>query len=815
MYLVSLNDSIDALTYGAKAAHLSKMRRQGFPVPDGFAISKLAFTKFYEGKESLDELTAKISESLGNIGASAYMVRSSAIGEDSNENSFAGQLDSFISDPNIETIIENLQKCWASYHKDNVVSYQSLTGKKLMGMGVVIQKLIQPDYAGVIFTRSHLIANQMLVEYVVGHGEKLVSGDITPFSFHYHKSMSKMESDYLPSLKEGLEIAENIERFYGAPTDIEWALKDGKFYVVQARPITTQLKEKKIYWSNTNVNENYPDPISPLLYSIARQSYYHYFKNLSKLFAVPTSEIRRLESAYSNIIGVHGCKMYYNMSSIHEIISASPFSNMLMKSFDNFVGYDKESNATKKSSSLGVKFNFLKEFINKNRQLKQNVIEFENIVDRFTRNVKNAIVYDDLRHCFHEFVEIRMHSWYRASLADFFAMTYHGLLGKFCSKYYGVDATGVQNKLIQAIPGLISSKPIIEMHEIITLIRNNQKIYNLFQTLSPSEILRILEQEAEAKSIADAINTYLNRWGFRCSGELMLTSSNYIETPESFIALLIQYEKLPEQDPGKLIHSKYLEARKTKKDFASRILSQNWWFFPKAIWHWFLLNFLIGKASSGISSRERVRLKQAHLYFGFKQTIQKIEHNFINKGIIKAKGDILFLNQIEIAENLDASNMIHETLIDIVESRKKSFNEESKLVYPDDFFTYQGNYAAPENTIQSSNSENKPGTLHGLCACGGSITGTVKVLDSVLQAGKLDKGDILVTRQTDPGWVVVFPLISGLIVERGGMLSHGAIVSREFGIPAIVGVNQATQLLKDGDKIILNADQGEIIICEK
>jgi pyruvate,water dikinase len=814
MFTTPLDNLIDADLYGAKAAHLSKMKRAGFPVPDGFVISAAAFASFFVDRSDMADLVAEIRSEVGRVGAKKYMVRSSAIGEDSDENSFAGQLDSFISSSEASEITLYLQKCWASYNKENVRAYEEYSGRKLKGMGVIVQQLIEPDFAGVIFTRSHLKEGHLLVEFVEGHGEKLVSGESTPKSFHYSSKESIHEKDYLPELENGLAIAGQIEQLYGAPTDIEWAIKDGAFYVVQARPITSRSKEKEVYWSNTNLNENYPDPISPLLYSIARDSYYHYFKNLSKLFRVPPEEIRRLETAYANVVGIFGCKMYYNMSSIHEIFSASPFSEVLIKSFHNFVGYAAESERKKKDFSIRHKLAFLKEFISLSLRLDRNVNEFENLIDAYSRQSKQAVVGEDLRACFHAFIETRMHSWYRASLADFFAMTYHGLLGKFCSRYYGDDATGMQNKLIQAIPGLISTKPIIEMYEVIAKIRNDDEAFDRFKKLEAQDFLTWLQNDRSAETILASVDGYLENWGYRCSGELMLTLANYLERPDSFIALLQQYERLPEQDPKQIIQAKVLEAAAAKKDFRKTILKKHWWFVPQALLQIGLLSFYIKKASDGIAYRERVRLKQALLYFRFKQVLQRIEKQFIKSGLIRQEGDILFFPYPELAEHLAASSILFKLAPRLTEERRSEFLRASALKYPDEFFTSSGIYAAPAEVSQKDKISVKKGSLTGMCACGGLVEGRAKVLTTVLEAGKLEKGDILVTRQTDPGWVVVFPLISGLIVERGGMLSHGAIVSREFGIPAIVGVDSATTRIKDGDRLILNANTGDITVCQ-
>lgn len=812
MYLRSLIKNIEVENFGGKGAQLSRMMRAGFPIPDGFVISTSAFNQFKKSDFSVDKLKSDVESELNRIGATHYMVRSSAIGEDSDENSFAGQLDSFIVGNDLNEILQHIEKCWRSYEKENVKVYEEISNKRLEGMGVVVQELIDPDYAGVIFTRSYLEANAMLVEYVEGHGEKLVSGEVTPKRFHYRMESRSGDVEFLPSLEEGMRVAKKIEAHYGMPMDIEWAMKNGKFFVVQARKITTAWKEPEVYWSNTNVNENYPEAISPLLYSIARQSYYHYFKNLSRLFQVSEESIRTLEGSFTNVIGVFGGKMYYNMSSIHAILSASPFSEALIQSFDNFVGYAEGAKAAKVSSTNREKFLFVRNVLKQNRALTKNVEAFERIVSEYMNKVEGAITHSDLRNLFHGFIEIRMHSWYRASLADFFAMAFHGLLGKLCVKYYGEGGVGIQNKLIQAIPNLISSRPVIDMHELVLLIRNEETIYSKFCELNPEEFWRLLNAEYAESLVCKRIHDYLTNWGFRCSGELMLTFKNYIEEPHLFISLLKQYEKLPDQNPESLMHSKYLEALAAKREFKWFIFKKNKLNVFRSLMDIWKLNFLVKNACRGISSRERVRLKQAQVYFGFKLALKKVEQAFLQRNILKSEGEIFFLNYTEIAEHLDASQMASSASSEILQKRKAAFEIESKWIYPDDFYTSFGNYCRPEQVVKKEVLSHSSAHLSGLCACAGVLTGRVKVLDTVMEADKLEKGDILVTRQTDPGWVSVFPLISGLIVERGGMLSHGAIVSREFGIPAIVGVDQATVKLKDGDLITLNANLGTVVI---
>jgi rifampicin phosphotransferase len=291
----------------------------------------------------------------------------------------------------------------------------------------------------------------------------------------------------------------------------------------------------------------------------------------------------------------------------------------------------------------------------------------------------------------------------------------------------------------------------------------------------------------------------------------MLTTTTFCEAPEQFIELLKQYDQMPLTDPESLIKSKFNERKKAIRSFRNKILAHNGVLFPLSLIQIGLLHLLISLASTGIKARERVRLKQALLYFKFKQVTERVGKAFHQRALIADPTDILFLRYQEIAENLTSSDMLSLNLKERIALTRSEFERRSKVKYADDFSTHIGEYPKPE-TLNGHLPIDSGKILKGLSVCGGQIRGRAKVLSSVLEAGKLEKGDILVTRQTDPGWTVVFPLISGLIVERGGMLSHGAIVSREFGIPAIVGVENAHERIRDGEELFLNADSGEISI---
>ncbi len=230
MDILSLESVFSEQECGGKAFHLSTMLRAGYRVPKGFVISKHVFNKHASSNLPLDEkFIDELKSALNQIGADSYMVRSSAIEEDSIGNSFAGQLESFQSSKAIEDILKSIYKCWSSYNSQSLAAYQKTANKSLNGMAVVIQELVNPDIAGVIFTRNPIREEELLIEYVEGHGENMVNGNIHPESVTYSRASNSINGSATYNFTELITTSKRIESFYGFPVDIEWAMKEEVF----------------------------------------------------------------------------------------------------------------------------------------------------------------------------------------------------------------------------------------------------------------------------------------------------------------------------------------------------------------------------------------------------------------------------------------------------------------------------------------------------------------------------------------------------------------------------------------------------------
>ncbi len=810
MFLFPLTDLLIEKDFGGKASGLSKINSFGLKVPRGIAIHKKGYENYAARKLFPPELMNELEEKLPILKGRRLIVRSSAIGEDSDDFSFAGQFDSFVVENNINSVIEGIIKCWDSINSSRAAAYQRISGNKLQEMGVVIQQFVEADYSGVLFTQSPQNKNYTYTEYVKGGAEPLVSGKVTPLSFSTNGDLELIGEVSLPfNHKALLNAAIHLKKNFKKHLDIEWMFSQNEFHFVQARPIKIVEKER-IHWTNTNLNENYPTPISPLLYSIARDSYYHYFKNLSVILKLGKESIRNLEYDFSNTVGVFGNMIYYNMTSIHNIIAASPYKSYFQDAFNKFVGYKIEDASSKDFSKkqsilqLGIRLILL------NFSLASHVKEIETKVTGYAKKVDDAKGLKELSLCFYEFLDLRFYQWYHASLADMFSMIHYKLLGSFTKRIYGADHVGVHNGLIQAIPGLISNQPLFSSWEILKEIEKIRDGKEFFVNNNSELVLAYISNAPDWKEVNKLVENYLKNWGFRCSGELMFTTENYIESPRKFIELLQLYFKYGQEDPEVSISKMNDERHMLMKASIKKIFLKRHILFPLSIVETAALILLSHLCRNAILSRERVRYKQAQMYYNFKKVVFQIGTAFENKGLIENQKDILFLEYKEIGSLLASSSMFTDNFREIIAIRKENYKAESARTYPESFETGFGE--RPKKVDDYLVKEIAGKAFTGLAASGGKIRARVKVLGSVLEAEKIKAGEILVTKQTDPGWAMVFPIIGGLIVERGGALSHGAIVAREFGIPAVLGIENITEILKDNDEVILDGDLGKVQI---
>lgn len=889
---------------GGKASNLGQMIDLGINVPAGFVVTDDAFQFFLDEnglrssietelaglKPNLITEISSASESIRRLVLDAQIpdevlsvvhvraldmlheaplaVRSSAIGEDSREAAFAGQLDSFLNVDSPKQLTESLLACWASYWSQRAIFYQLSRGIFLQGMGVVVQRLIASQISGILFTKDPSQTGdplpdkdkKIVVEYCQGQGDDLASGKITPGRFDISRNDFSWQIQTRPEQKVNFDtshlfnelqiahlarVALKLETHFACPQDIEWTIgQNGTLYLVQSRPITVGVEpvtnaarhpdngstEEPIRWSNANVNENFPDPISPFLYSIASAGYYNYFRNLGLTFGFDRHRVEQMEYPLRNVIGVHGGRMYYNLTNIHAILKMAPAGDLLAQWFDDFVGVDRSADDHKTSPKSVRSFwrrsiEFVRIGLMTTWQylfLTKRVAAFERIVDEFANSTQpvnleaksSSELLDDLR----GFFEIRCNRWINASLADTAAMVTYGLLKRTLTREFPErDQAGLHNSLLKGLQDVVSGKPIVELWNLSRLVRNDPELNELISSSNDKRILDEIQTNPKFSDFHKAFDEFLRDWGFRCSGELMLTVASFQEQPESLLEMLRAYVSVESESPIDLLHRQATdrvdETDKVMKQLRRRKLLWPSFWPSKATF----VSMVLKRCHKSIALRERARLKQALLYSRCRRIALAIGSKWVAAGRLDSPDDIFFLTIEEVESILAGSSMFPYQTKKWVKLRKEGHQRLSEMT-PNDKFVLQPGCYLPEIETKEDSDEECLGAsqleLSGVGACGGEVTAPAAILTDISECRLLNEGDVLVTRQTDPGWGPVFFLIKGLVMERGGMLSHGAILAREYGIPTVVGIPNATERITSGQKITVNGDRGVVQIVD-
>jgi pyruvate,water dikinase len=705
---------------------------------------------------------------------------------------------------------------------------------RLRGMAVIIQVQVHSAASGVLFTHTPgKQSNGLYVEYCEGAGEALVSGRVSPGSFTISRS-----APYRATVCEALNVPADrlvlapdaiaalartslaIERHFGTPQDIEWTMDAaGDLYFVQARPITTQVSS--VLWSNSNVNENFPDVITPLLYSIARNGYYHYFRNLALAFGISRRRVHAMEDAFRHIIGVHHSRMYYNLTSIHAVLREAPFGETLAQFFNQFTGASEIAERSSRdrptllhqaieAGKIAVKTTWQYLFF------ERRVVEFERTVDRFASSTKPEdlqnrpalALRDDLR----RFMDIRCHHWTNASLADTAAMVCYGLLQLVLGRAYPEGKSSLHNSLLKGLATVVSVQPAVQLWEISRRIRDHKDLTHFLLTTESTAVMNGLRANPNWRWLEQDIAAYLNDWGFRFSGELMLTVPGFDEEPAPLFDMLKTYVKTEGASPVESIERLQRE-RVEETDRILRDLRTNKRLprIPRTF-QAPLLRTLLTCTHRAIEKRERARLKQALLYGRCRRIALAIGDRLVDNGKLEDATDVFFFEYSELDDLLSGYALLPVTLNDAAALRRRATNENRGFPAPDTFTLAAGAYFSPGavNAEESNCAASDDLAMKGVGVCGGRVTSRAAVLGSIADADLLRQGDILVTRQTDPGWAPVFPLIRGLVIERGGMLSHGAIIAREFGLPCVAGVKDALIRIPQHCQLAVDGDTGNV-----
>jgi len=861
-----LVEPLEIAEVGNKAWALARIAGAGLRVPQGVVLPRATFERVLiriDARSVLDQLDVHdpkaleaassklrslvrevelpgIAEAIAALPLEGpYAVRSSAIGEDGDRASFAGQLDSVLGVTR-EQLERAIRVCFASYFHARALYYQRARAAPLRGMAVIVQTMVEPKLAGVLFTRSPARAEDVLVEYGYGLADKLVAGNVDPGRIAVDRATRKVRVDARPeendaaldavmatpaTLEALVTGALALERLFDAPQDIEWAIDREGVTFLQSRAITTvapppiasgsRLPGPEVRFTNANVNESFPGPISPFLYSVARTGYYHYFRNVGRALGIAEERLERIEHPLRHIVGVHGGRMYYNLTSIYEVLRAAPFGGELSSYFDQFAGVrDPRGPSPARAGALLELVNVAVQTTRRYSDLATRIAEFERTIDAYAAATHPSELEERSRHelllDLRAFFQIRCHEWTNASLADTGAMVTYGVLARVLRAAFP-DTPNLHVTLMKGVPEIVAIKPVEALWDLSRAIRGDRELARRFLENAPAgEIVLAIEQMPRGSTIRNAWTDYLERWGFRGSGELMLTLPSFQEDPRGLVDVLRPYIDLHGNSPRDAVlrqaTERELETERILRELRARPIAGG---IPGPLLTT-ILTRLLAATHASIAYRERARLKQALLYARLRRVVLTIGARLVEDGRLVEPEDVFFLTHPELDDLLAGSSMFPHGVRELVALRKKEHAALGASMPPDTLALPAGDYLPLD--IRASEDSADASALEGTGTCGGTVTARAALLRDLGDANKLRAGDVLVAKQTDPGWAPVFFLVRGVVTERGGMLSHGAIIAREFGIPAVVGVRDATRRIAHGQPVTVDGDLGRVTL---
>ena len=884
-FVLSFND-IDKTKFnivGGKGANLGELARiKGIDVPDGFCVSTEAYKRIIEETPSLDRLLNQLSllkaDKRNQIGelckeirhvieeitiphditedvtrylslfgkTNAWAVRSSATAEDLPGASFAGQQDTYLNVIGNKNILKHISKCWASLFTERAVIYRIQNGfdhRKVL-LAVVVQKMVFPQAAGILFTADPVTSNRKVVsiDASFGLGEALVSGIVNAdlYKVSNGKIVDKKISDKklaIYAAKDGgtqehkiepgmqhiqaltdeqisqLErIGRKIEEHFGTPQDIEWCLSastgeaEDKFYIVQSRPITTLFpvprandKENHVYVS-VGHQQMMTDPIKPLGISVWRMTGPRLtytgggrlFVDVAMGLASPVSR--------QNLLDVLGHSDPLIKDALINVIERNDFikfdaneksdpgtikSHKGMSSADILAeaGSDPEI-VSKLIRASETSLSALKHTI----QTKSGLDVFDCIREDMQQRVQRT---SDMKNLSVIMAAIHASAWINEHMNDW--------LGE----------KNVADTISLSVPNNVTSEMGMALLDVAEIIRPYPDIIAFLSRhdgIKDDNFLDELIRPANyrdkgGQKVHDAIVAFLEKYGMRCAGEIDITRTRWSEKPGILIPVILS--NIKNLEPGASIRKfeqGRQEALKKEEELTERLKR-----LPDGEQKANETKQMIDLVRNLIGYREYPKYDIVCRYFVYKQALLKEAERLVQANVLHDKEDIFYLAFDELEEVVrNSKSDSYRMDYSVIDKRKDEYRLYEKLT-PPRVITSDG-----EIITGRYNRDNIPaGAIAGLAVSSGVVEGRARVILNIEEAD-LEDGDILVTAFTDPSWTPLFLSIKGLITEVGGLMTHGAVIAREYGLPAVVGVENATKLIKDKQRIRVHGTEGYV-----
>jgi rifampicin phosphotransferase len=779
-------EKLDLAILGGKGVNLVRLRQAELPVPSGFVITTAAYRAFIERNNLTNnepaqlheqilkaplpsELRRAITEAYVRLGVQKVAVRSSATSEDLEEASFAGQHDSYLNVSGEEEVLKAVRGCWASLWSPRAVNYrqQHQWNDPNLALAVVVQVMVPAQWAGVMFTADPVSEqrNQIIVEAVAGLGEALVSGEARPERLRVDKERLEVvgeKPELVPIVKELAHLGLQIEQFFGVPQDIEWAYADGRCFILQARPLTALPEENRLQQTPPRRYTRLQRAAVPTMVDHLPVPPYPFDM---AFFFRPLME-----------------KVFAALRSVG--LKAPPLSQILVEVADGVVQVvPPVIRPTFKALTLPLKLPRL--FRAKPEawlaQCRETLVEYAEQVDK-----ENLAALTE--QALFERIEVLQQRLF-SLIFPRFAVFPRGLLASAQLKLLlrvviGKQAETVERELLVAIP-CVTTEANEALTKLAQSIRASSELRNLFLITSPEELPTLLKQLPAGQAVFVEVANYLERFGRRETVLPSAASPAWRDDPSMVYGLLkglVSGESTP---------PKTTEDAERAKDKVIGIFTK--WSF--GLGHLLVSQFkkLLEFTRSFLAFREDSHFYMFMTFPVVRRLALELGRRMTEEGVLKEASDIFFLELDELKSPESRAN-----LWNLVLKRKRARSARRYTTVPAELL---------EPTHSSD-------VVQGAAVSRGQAIGLVRVISNEREFWKLQRGDILVAPYTNPTWTPLFALSGAVVVDAGGVSSHAAIVAREYGIPAVMGTFNGTTRLHDGQRVLVDADKGRVVVLE-
>ena len=818
---------------GNKGKFLLIMKNEGFNVPEAIVLDSDTYDDTVRGggieskiqealntlnKDNVRETSEKIGELFNTLKLpeaiskeicdlvdkdKLYAVRSSGTKEDLDEFSFAGQYQTFLNTPASE-IEDKVILCYKSMFSEIILSY--LINKTIdlseLKMSVVIQEMVDSEKSGICFTIDPITGNDktMLIEVSEGLGENIVSGKTNPDRYYYNwfdkKEVDRDENNKLithENVEKYAEVFANIQQYFGYPCDIEFAIKNDELFILQSRRITKiNYSDIKDLWTTADFKDGGVSATvcTPYMWSLYEYIWEHAFRS----FLVDTKILR--DNQLSPKLGemFYG-RCYWNLTAAKNAMKQ--IVGYKEREFDSEYGisgnYEGDGETT--GATPGVIIKMIPILIEQNKVYKDRMKNNGKYIDELLEayfDYKKHLDDNTIEDIEKAYCKITKETYLRSESTYFWQIFLNAIhqslfkdsLIKYVSKSEYLS-------LLANIDNISHLLPFYEMWDITRSIRNNDEVSKFW---ADNDAIIIKEHLNDDKYEMPRVKALIDTYGYHSDKELDITYPCYYEEPEVMIAMIKDmallddsYSPLADKERGQEEFDKILE--KIKENVSSgkyKKLTEKIKNMRKLLW-W----------------REEFRDVSTKFYYLLRMYSIEYAKKMVADGALKCVDDMWFLKVGNVWDYIDGK-LDSKDLEELIIKNKYYYNAYRNYTSDNEI----GNDFSILKEAQNGN------TISGIGANNGKVTATARVIEDFSQIDRLEEGDILVTKFTDTGWTPKFAILSGIVTEYGGILCHAAIVSREYGIPAIVCCKDAMSKITDGQKITIDGSSGTVTLTE-